>query len=184
MTLPGAHTECHDLTNDLSPLTAALSWLESKSISVWVFGGWGEQLRALCRPRAHGDIDLLYPGETWDGIDTLIVNAGLEEIVAKRFAHKPAIVWQGTMVELFLVHFDDRGPHTLFWDRVRHDWPVDVLGYVGEIPVASAAALCGYRRVTAASTNRVTRPRLTSLHPEISARPTLDERRASHRQRA
>lgn len=140
MTVADAHTECDDLTHELSPLTAALSWLESKSISVWVFGGWAEQLRGLCHPRAHGDIDLLYPCETWDVIDTLIVNERIEEIVAKRFTHKRAIVWQRTLVELFLVRFDDRAPHTLFWNRVRHDWPADVLGYVGDLPVASAGA--------------------------------------------
>jgi hypothetical protein len=136
-----------DLTEDLSSLIEALSWLENKSISVWVFGGWAEQLRGLCRPRDHGDIDLLYPCETWTAVDMLIADQRVEEIVAKRFAHKRAIVWRETMVEVFLVRFDDRGPHTLFLHRLRHDWPTDVLGHVGEIRVASAAALRGYRAV-------------------------------------
>lgn len=136
-----------ELTGKLSPLAALLAWLEHRSIAVWVFGGWAEQLRGLCRPRAHGDIDLLYPNETWDAVDVLIAEEEVEEIIAKRFAHKRAIVWQGIMVELFLVRSDGIRPYTLFWNRVRHDWPEDVLGYVVEIPVASATALRGYRAV-------------------------------------
>jgi len=49
------------------------------------------------------------------------------------------------MIELFLVRSDDRGPHTVFWDRMRHEWPADVFGFVEYVPVASAAALRGYR---------------------------------------
>ena len=36
-------------------------WLEG--IDTWVFGGWGEELRGLIRPREHVDLDLLYPAE-------------------------------------------------------------------------------------------------------------------------
>jgi Aminoglycoside-2''-adenylyltransferase len=143
------------LTQGASLVTAAVSWLESKSISVWIFGGWAEQLRGLCRPRAHRDIDLLYPCQTWDAIDMLIADHRIEEIVAKRFAHKRAIVWRGTMIELFLVRLDGGRPYTLFWNRVRHDWPADALGYVGQIPVASAAALHGFR----SAHDRICQPR-------------------------
>jgi hypothetical protein len=144
---PTAGAACAALNESLCTLTAVLSWLERRSISVRVFGGWGEQLRGLSRPRAYGEIDLLYPAETWDAIDKLIADDWVKEIIGKRFAHKRAIVWQGMIVELFLVRLDDRRPYTLFWNRVRHDWPADLLGYVGDIPVASAAALGGYRAV-------------------------------------
>lgn len=33
----------------------------------------------------------------------------------------------------------------MFWDQVRHDWPTDVFGFVDAVPVASIAALRGYR---------------------------------------
>jgi hypothetical protein len=59
--------------------------------------------------------------------------------------YKRAIVLGGVMTEMFLVRRDRVGPHTLFWGRVRHDWPIDVLGQVGDLRVASVAAMSGYR---------------------------------------
>jgi hypothetical protein len=130
---------------DLEPVIDLISGLRSRSISVWVFGGWAEQLRGLRAPGVHCDIDLLYPGHDWGDIDALIATESVREVAAKRSSHKRAIIWREVMVELFLVRCDDRGPHTIFWDRVRHDWPTDVFGFVASVPVASIEALRSYR---------------------------------------
>jgi hypothetical protein len=50
------------------------------------------------------------------------------------------------MVEVLLVRTSEDGAsHTIFWDRLRYDWPCDLLGWVDDVPVASAAALWRYR---------------------------------------
>jgi hypothetical protein len=51
------------------------------------------------------------------------------------------------MVELLLAERDDRGWFTLGLHG-RHDWPDDVFATAGRLPVASAAALAGYRRAS------------------------------------
>ncbi len=126
-------------------LRDVLGYFEANAIAMWVCGGWGEEIRRLTRPRAHADIDLLYPGDSFAALDWLIRRDGLLEIRAKRSAHKRAVVLDGVVVEMFLLRRDDRGPHTLFWGRVRHDWPADVLGTVGRQRVASVTALRSYR---------------------------------------
>lgn len=123
-----------------------MSRLELHQIVTWTFGGWAEELRALTAARPHRDIDLLYLSDSFSPVDTLIARRGVSEIQAKRAAHKRAIVIDDVMVEIFLVRTDARGPHTMFRDRVRHDWPTDVLGEIDGLRVASAASLLSYRR--------------------------------------
>ena len=48
------------------------------------------------------------------------------------------------MVELFLVQRDERGWFTQLARR-RHDWPANVLRHERPLPVASTAALAGFR---------------------------------------
>ena len=135
--------------NDLAFVERAVGLLEAHGIDTWVFGGWGEEIRGLSRPREHADLDLLYPAESWDDVDEL----QLDWIAGKRFAWKRAFRLEGTMVELFLVQRDDRGWYTQLAPR-RHDWPVNVLGTSGVLPVASTVALAGFRysyRVDAAA---------------------------------
>ena len=43
--------------NDVSFVQRAVSLLASKGVDTWVFGGWGEELRGLIKPRAHADLD-------------------------------------------------------------------------------------------------------------------------------
>ncbi len=50
------------------------------------------------------------------------------------------------MVELFLVEEDENGYFTEFWGS-RHSWPDDVVSDRGVLPVASPAAVSGYRAV-------------------------------------
>jgi len=132
--------------NDLAGLRRIVSGLAADGILTWVFGGWAEELRRLAPPRQHRDIDLLYPGSDFRPVDRLIEHRRLQAIPAKRFAHKRALVMNDVMVELFLVRTDEDGAsYTMFWERLRYDWPRDVLWFVDGVAVASASALRRYR---------------------------------------
>ena len=43
--------------NDLVFVERAQTLLRAKGIETWVFGGWGEELRGLIRPRDHADLE-------------------------------------------------------------------------------------------------------------------------------
>jgi hypothetical protein len=126
------------LTNDLAFVHRVLRLLRGRGIETWVFGGWAEELHGLRPPWPHGDLDLLARAPIADGL------AGLHEISAKRFRHKRAFVVDGVMVELLLVEADEAGPFTQLW-TYKHRWPVDVIEAGGELPLASRAAVRGYR---------------------------------------
>jgi hypothetical protein len=135
--------------NDLKFVDRAVSLLSSKGVDTWVFGGWGEELRGLIKPREHADVDLLYPARDWRVVDDLY----LDWVDAKRFPWKRAFMLEGIMVELFLARHDARGWYTQL-ERRRHDWPENVFSATGRIPVVSTAALAGSRhsyRVDAAA---------------------------------
>jgi hypothetical protein len=126
--------------NDLAFVARAVSLLSSKGIDTWVFGGWGEELRGLIKPREHVDLDLLYPAEDWDAVDAL----HLDWVLTKKRPWKRAFRLEGIVVELFLVRYDQHGWHTQL-ERRRHEWPTNVFSSTAEIPVASTAALATYR---------------------------------------
>jgi hypothetical protein len=126
--------------NDLAFVERAVSLLTSKGVDAWAFGGWGEELRGLIKPREHADLDLLYPAEDWSIVDGLY----LDWIEGKRFPWKRAFRLEGIQVELFLVQYDAAGWYTQL-ERRRHNWPANVFSGAGRIPVASTAALAGYR---------------------------------------
>ena len=135
--------------NDVAFVERAVSLLASKGVDTWVFGGWGEELRGLIKPREHADVDLLYPSEDWTIVDGLY----LDWIEGKRFDWKRAFRLEGIQVELFLVQYDAAGWYTQL-ERRRHNWPANVFAGTGRIPVASTAALAGMRhsyRVDAAA---------------------------------
>jgi hypothetical protein len=126
--------------NDLTFVERAVSLLASKGVDTWVFGGWGEELRGLIKPREHVDVDLLYPAEDW----TIVDNLYLDWVEGKRFDWKRAFRLEGITIELFLVEYDARGWYTQL-ERRRHNWPANVFSGRGRMPVASTAALAGYR---------------------------------------
>jgi aminoglycoside-2''-adenylyltransferase len=135
--------------NDLAFVERAQTTLRRHGVETWVFGGWGEELRGLIRPREHVDLDLLYPAESWDEVDDL----PFEWLASKRFEWKRAFILEGVMVELFLVRHDERGWYTELARRT-HRWPDNVLSSNGHLRVASTAALASYRhsyRVDAAA---------------------------------
>lgn len=126
--------------NDLAFVERAQTMLRAKGVETWVFGGWGEELRGLIRPRAHVDLDLLYPAESWDEVDALY----LDWVETKRYPWKRAFMLEDVLVELFLVQRDERGWYTALKRRV-HRWPANVLSSNGHLRVASTAALASYR---------------------------------------
>jgi len=125
---------------DLALVLAAVDLLESYGARTWVFGGWAEELRGLSPPRAHRDVDLLYPAPRFDRLDAL----DLQWIEGKRLPHRRAFAVDGALVELFLVQRDPDGWFTEICE-VRHSWPPNVFAATGRLPVASAAALTGFR---------------------------------------
>ena len=128
--------------NDLAFVERVLALLADEGIAAWVFGGWAEELLGLAESRPHGDLDLLVRADDWQVVDGLL--AQLDEIQAKRFEHKRAFVLDGVMVELFLVRRDAEGLFTTFWGA-RRPWPENTLDGGGPLPVASSAAVAGYR---------------------------------------
>jgi Aminoglycoside-2''-adenylyltransferase len=135
--------------NDLAFVERAVDLLEAHEIETWIFGGWGEELRGLIKPREHVDLDLLYPAADWRAVDEL----QLDWIEGKRFPWKRAVVLEATTVELFLVEHDAQGWYTEL-KRRRHSWPENVLASNGELRIASTAALASFRhsyRVDAAA---------------------------------
>ena len=135
--------------NDLAFVQRAVGLLDAHEIETWIFGGWGEELRGLIKPREHVDLDLLYTAADWSAVDAL----PLDWIDGKRFPWKRAFVLEATMVELFLVQRDEHGWFTEL-KRRRHDWPENLLSSNGQLRIASTAALASYRhsyRVDAAA---------------------------------
>jgi hypothetical protein len=126
--------------NDLAFVERVQALLLARGVETWVFGGWGEELRGLISPRPHADVDLLYPGEAWDEVDSL----PLDWITAKDRPWKRAFVLDGVVVELFLVRRDAAGWYTTLARRV-HRWPDNLLSTNGKLRVASTAALASYR---------------------------------------
>src|SRR4051794_8210180 len=118
--------------NDLRFVERAQTMLRGRGVETWVFGGWGEELRGLIRPRDHVDLDLLHPAESWDEVDEL----HLDWIEGKRFPWKRAFVLEAVTVELFLVQRDEQGWYTALKRRV-HRWPDNLLASNGHLRVAS-----------------------------------------------
>ena len=137
--------------NTLDLLAEVVQMLADAQIKTWLFGGWAEELAGLCPPRAHHDIDLLYPAQGFDRLDEFLrAHSEAKEVAAKRFTHKRAFEWSGVLVEVFLVRPEADAPVTDLFGTFRFVWPQDTLLSTvtlprGEWPCASAAALRQYR---------------------------------------
>ncbi|MEV6266136.1 hypothetical protein AB0L64_03155 [Kribbella sp. NPDC051936] len=130
-------------TNDLAFVRDAVGRLEGAGVRTWLFGGWASELLGLSLPRAHQDLDLLYPADNFEAVDGYLESGDVREIVAKRLPHKRAFEVDGIRVELFLVQ---PGPYTDFWGATRHTWPANVFDVeAGGFRVASAMALLEFR---------------------------------------
>jgi hypothetical protein len=138
-------------------VSETLRRLRQAGMPLWIFGGWAEELWQMTLPRPHNDIDLLYRAESFDTLDHVIAaEAAFTEIPLKRFSHKRAFMYQGVMVEVFLVQ--GQTPHlvtSFFAGRYTFDWPPDTVAhtlYIDQqtINVASRTALTQYRQQHAA----------------------------------
>jgi hypothetical protein len=130
--------------NDLRLVMRAADLLAEGGFRVWLFGGWAEELRGLAPPGDHADVDLLYPAPDFRRLDAFLADAAVEEWTGKRRPYKRAFALDDVPIELFLVERDAGGWFTDF-AAARHRWPADVFGRSAWPPVASAAALEGYR---------------------------------------
>lgn len=134
--------------NDLAFACRVFDLLASEGVLTWIFGGWAEGLRGLRPPAEHSDVDLLYPASDFAAVDALLARRDdFKEIEMKRFAHKRAFVYEGTMVELFLVQEDAEGLYTNFNERFRFAWPNGTLARRGGLPVVGREALVSYRHL-------------------------------------
>lgn len=132
-------------------LADTLRELATEGLSVWVFGGWAEELFGLRPPGPHRDIDLLYPATDFSVLEEFLqAHDDVEEVEGKRFLHKRAYRRQGVLVEVFLLRPDPAGDVTDFFGTHLFRWPADALSAKvpllgGYVPAASPAALTLYR---------------------------------------
>jgi hypothetical protein len=139
--------------NTLAFLLSVTRLFDEADLTVWVFGGWAEELWQITPGRIHNDIDFLYAATTFERLDCFIAQAkDLQEIPAKRFSHKRAILYQDVMIEFFLVQGADGNYFTDFFSgRYRLAWPTDIFWHSAKIsdhsvPIASKQALALYRQ--------------------------------------
>lgn len=103
---------------------SVVRFLEDARLDCALFGGWAEEALGLCEARPHSDIDLLLLDQSFETADA-VFRGGLtlfEEIPEKRFAHKRAYRFEGTVVEFILVQQVDGHAHTDFWGDIRFNW--------------------------------------------------------------
>ena len=139
--------------NTIGFLLSVIKLLQEADFHVWVFGGWAEELWQIAPRRIHNDIDFLYPAATFEHLDRFISQTkDLQEIQAKRFSHKRALIHQHVMIEFLLVQGVDGNYFTDFFSGRYHlMWPADVFchrasisGYT--VPIVSKHALRMYRQ--------------------------------------
>ena len=122
------------MTPDL--VNSVLMRLEQKGISCLLFGGWAEEALGLAAPCMHRDIDLLLSARSFSSLDTLLQSqsAVFKEIRLKRFAHKRAFLFGGSMVEIILVQESEQSAVTPFWGDTPFHW---------KLPLEEACTLGG-----------------------------------------
>ncbi|XHC12420.1 hypothetical protein ABWH98_06170 [Labrenzia sp. ac12] len=140
------------MENSREKVAIVITSLQQAGIDCHLFGGWAEEVLGLRAPSAHGDIDLLYCGTDFKEFDTALRELPqFEEVPQKRFRHKRAFQFSGTLCEFTLVQGADKQPLTLFWGDVPFVWESPLLYAssieVGGQPVSvvSAANLKRYR---------------------------------------
>ena len=94
---------------------------------------------------------ILYPAQDFDRLDEFLqARADREEVSSKRFGHKRAFLWQGVLVEVFMVRSEAAGFVTDFFDTHQFVWPQDTFlcssqSFPSQYLPASLAALRLYR---------------------------------------
>lgn len=129
--------------NDLPFVMSAVDLLAEGGLSVWLFGGWAEELRGHVPPGPHRDVDLLYPAPNFERLDAFFLAERLDEVGDDR-SYARAFSLDGITIELLLVQRDADGWFTNFRGG-RFRWPADVFERAARPPVASEGALISYR---------------------------------------
>ncbi|MFK3781727.1 nucleotidyltransferase domain-containing protein [Agrobacterium sp. NPDC089420] len=115
------------MENTREKVATVIAKLGSSGIICDLFGGWAEEVLGLREPSAHRDIDMLYRNETFEELDSKLRDIPeFEEVPLKRFRHKRAFRFHGTLCEITLVQ-DGEGPFTLFWGDVPFRWDTPLL---------------------------------------------------------
>ncbi len=154
-------------THDAAFVARAIETLRDQGLDVWLFGGWAEEMLGLAEPWPHGDIDLLYLGQDFGGVDELVDRQAW--VVVKRLPHKRAFELDGVTVDVFLVRSDEQGYYSEFFE-LRHSWPDDVFASSTGLAIASTTSV---RDFPAAFR------RLAELHEERLARAQSGDDEAS-----
>lgn len=142
-------SEISNLSNNLSLVTSLVDMLSREGLDIWVFGGWGEELRGMRPPGPHSDIDLLLHAPNFDALeDALARSCHSMPIPEKRFSHKRGFEWMGVRVEVFLARPGAVATSNVFDGRHVIRWPSDTFEgeVVQDLQVVSATALAEYRR--------------------------------------
>ena len=135
------------MSNDLSFVMRVVDLLSAGGFKTWLFGGWAEELRGLCAPRDHRDVDLLFPAPDFRRLDAFVLASRLDPVGDDR-AYARAFAFDDVTVELLLVSRDAVGWYTDFRGG-RHRWPLNVFGRSAWPPVASTEAILSYREAYA-----------------------------------
>jgi len=139
------------MANARETLAAALGSFRKAGLPCDLFGGWAEELLGLRPPWQHADIDLVYRGDSLAAFDA--IGGEFSPVPAKRFRHKRAFLFHGTLCEIILVREADAAPVTMFWGDVPFPWdrpllhhePLNICGE--QAAIVSAANLEKYRRL-------------------------------------
>ncbi|MGO4569953.1 hypothetical protein AB4Z52_34215 [Rhizobium sp. 2YAF20] len=110
------------MENTREKVAAVTAKLRRSGIICDLFGGWAEEVLGLREPSAHSDIDMVYRSETFKEFDAKLQDVPeFEEVPLKRFRHKRAFRYYGTLCEITLVQVRKQ-PLTLFWGDVPFLW--------------------------------------------------------------
>lgn len=145
MTIPTNHT--------LDFVLNIMERLARAQIVTWLSGGWAEELRGICSPRPHRDVDLLYPAPHFFRLDRWLAETpDLSVLPEKHFSHKRAFLYEQVMIEMILLEPGQDGEYitNFFNRRYQLSWPRQTLCtlLVNDrlVPVVSDEALRRYRQ--------------------------------------
>ena len=116
------------MDNTPEKVATVIRTLRSSGIVCHLFGGWAEELLSLREPGRHGDIDLIYCEENFGQFDRAVKTIPeFVEVPLKRFRHKRAFKFLGTLCEVTLIQGTRERPTTLFWGEVPYVWASPLL---------------------------------------------------------
>ncbi|MGV3550067.1 hypothetical protein [Rhizobium sp.] len=111
--------------NTRETLAAVLRTLRIRDLPCELFGGWAEELLGLREPWQHGDIDLVFRGDSLAAFDAL--GDEFAPVPAKRFHHKRAFTFSDVLCEVILVQGSEHHPVTHFWGDTPFHWHTPLL---------------------------------------------------------